>query len=115
MIAGAVAISTAAPPASEQASWRAAMSRECARYHLDPASVEAAGKGDDPLSSKVLGRRWWDIPIVATAVGVFIWLARGTSRPPMAMNSAWVVLLTIAMLAFLFVCGRLLWKLTRFS
>jgi drug/metabolite transporter (DMT)-like permease len=115
MIAGAVAISTAAAPASEQASWRAAMSRECARYRLDPASVEAAVKGDDPLSSKVLGRRWWDIPIVAAAVGVFIWLARGTSRPPMAMKSAWVVLLTLAMLTLLFVCGRLLWKRTRFS
>ncbi len=115
MIAGAVAISTAAAPASEQTSWRAAMSRECARYQLDPASVEAALKGDDPLASKAPSRRWWDIPIVALAVGVFIWLARGTVQPPMAMNSAWMILLMIAMLVFLLACGRLLWKRTRFS
>lgn len=115
MIFGALAISTAVASATEQISWRAAMSRECDRYRLDPAGVEAAVKGDDPLASENLSRRWWDIPIVAAATGVFVWLARGAVRPPIVLNRTWMVLLAMAMLAFLFVCGRLLWKRTRFS
>jgi drug/metabolite transporter (DMT)-like permease len=115
MILGAVAISTAVAPASEQASWRAAMTRECDRYGLDSGNVAAALKGEDPLAEETPARRWLDIPIVVAAVGIFLWLARDARRPPIAMNPTWTVVLVIAMLAFLFACGTLLWKRTRFS
>jgi len=115
MIAGALAISLAVAPAAEQASRRAATARECGRYRLDSTQVEAAMAGEDPLAKETSVRRWWDIPIVLAAVGIFVWLARAAERPPIAMNATWTVLLAFAMLAFLVACGMLLWKRTKFS
>jgi drug/metabolite transporter (DMT)-like permease len=115
MIAGAVAISLAEPPASERESWRASQWRESERYQLDPRPPEAAVPGEAPLAEHAVPRRWWDVPIVAVAVGVFLWLARGARRPPMAVNLSWMALLAFAMLGFLVACGRALWKHTRFS
>jgi len=117
MILGAIAISAAVAPASEQVSWRRAMTRECERYRLDSRQVEAALAGHDPLAkeSRGSGRRWLDIPIVAVAAGIFVWLARVARRPPIAINLMWTVTLVIAMLAFLVFCGALLWRRTRFS
>jgi hypothetical protein len=115
MILGAVAISSAVAPAAEQASWHIAMERECERYGLDVRRVAAAQKGEDPLAGDAPPRRWWDVLIVAAAVGIFIWLAIGTERPPIAMNVFWIAGLMVGMLALLASCGWLLWKRTRFS
>ena len=115
MIAGAVAISLAEAPASEQESWRASQRREWERYQLDPSPPEAAAPGEDPVAKQGVTRHWWDVPIVVAAVGVFLVLARGARRPPMAINLSWTVLLALAMLGFLVACGRVLWKRTRFS
>jgi len=115
MIAGAVAISLAEAPASEQESWRASQWRESERYQLDPQPPEAAALGRDPVARQGVARHWWDVPIVVAAVGVFLLLARGAQRPPMAINLFWTVMLALAMLGFLIVCGRILWKRTRFS
>jgi hypothetical protein len=115
MIAGAVAISLAEAPKSEQSSWKQAVDRECERYGLDGRRVAAILEGDDPLSREAHGRRWWEFLIVAGALGVFVWLAAGAQRPLIQMNFAWMAILSAASLVFLFVCGALLWKRTRFS
>ena len=115
MIVGAVAISSAVAPASEQASWRAAMERECERYGLDLQRVEAAQTGEDPLSAEAPRSRTRDAIIVVAAVGIFVWLSIGTVRPPLAMNVGWMAALIAAMLVMLVTCGWLLWKCTRFS
>lgn len=115
MIGGAIAISAAVAPEAEQASRRRAMARESERYQLDLAKIDAAMAGSDPLAHHPRPRRWWDIPIVLVAVGIFIWLARDTQRPPLPMNAAWTALLVVAMLGFLLACGALLWGRTRFS
>ncbi len=115
MILGAVAISSAVAPAAEQAAGRAAVARECERYGLDLARAEAAQTGQDSLGGETPARRWWDALIVAAAVGVFVYLARGTVRPPIAMDVFWTLALVVAMLALLVGCGALLWKRTRFS
>lgn len=52
---------------------------------------------------------------LAAAVGVFVYLARGTVRPPIALDLLWTVGLIIAMLGLLVGCGTLLWRRTRFS
>jgi drug/metabolite transporter (DMT)-like permease len=115
MIAGAVAISLAEAPASERESWRASQLRESERYQLDPPPPEAVAPGKAPRAEHAATRRWWDVPIVAVAVGIFLLLARGARRPPMAINLFWTALLALAMLCLLFACGRALWRRTRFS
>ena len=116
MIAGAVAISFAEAPQSEQVSWKRAMARECERYGMDPRRVEATLEGSDPLSKEVAGgRRWWEMLLVAAAVAAFAWLAIGAQRPAIAVNVPWIAVLGVAILVCLFWCGRLLWRLTGFS
>jgi drug/metabolite transporter (DMT)-like permease len=115
MIAGAVAISNAEAPASERASWRAAMQRECERYDLDQDRVEAASRGEDPLARETSGRSWWEVLVFAAALAIFIWLAVGAQAQPLAMSLFWTCLLVLATLAFLIVCAVALWKRTRFS
>ena len=115
MIVGAIGISTAVAPAAEQASWRAAMARECERYGLSPERLAASQAGEDPLARRVRVHHWRDGAIVAGAVAIFVALAIGTQRPPIAMNVGWMVALVVAMLGMLGACGWLLWKRTRFS
>ena len=116
MIAGAVAISFAEAPESEQTSWRKAMNRECSRYHLDPERTAAILQGDDPLAREITtGRRWWELLIVAAALGIFLWLASVAELQPIAVSLPWMAVLSVASLVFLVLCGALLWKRTRFS
>ncbi len=116
MIAGAVAISLAEAPESEQTSWRAAIDRECARYDLDPARVHAAVQGGDPIAARQRGgRRWWELLILAGAVGIFVWLGAGADRRPISADIPWMAVLCAATAVFLVVSGILLWRRTRFS
>jgi len=115
MIGGAVAISRAEAPASEQASWRLAMMRECDRYGLNPRRVEAALAGEDPLAAEVSGRPWWEFVIIVLSIGIFVWLAIDAERQTLAMNMPWAVALMVATMAVLVGCAVILWKRTRFS
>jgi len=115
MIAGAIAISTAAPQGVELENWKIAMDRECDRYGLDHAVVTAVSRGDDPLADIQHRRRWWEIAIMCTAVGVFVWLAIGTRPQHIFVNMPWLVTLSLATIVPLGVCGTLLWRRTRFS
>ncbi len=115
MIAGATAISFAEAPQSEQASWKKAIERECDRYGLNPDRIAAAVRGEDPLNREKAGRRWWELLVVAAAVAMFVWLGSSAEKQPMALNLPWAAVLIVASLAFLIVCGALLWKRTRFS
>jgi hypothetical protein len=115
MIAGALAISMADPGDSELLSWKAAMDRECDRYGLDTNQVAAVVAGDDPLAGNAHPRRWWEIVIMCTAVGVFVWLALGTRAQSISINFPWTIALVLGTLVPLVVCGTLLWRRTRFS
>lgn len=115
VIVGAVAISSAVAPEAEEDSRRRATLRECERYGLDVERVEAAVAGTDRLTDEAPGRRWWDGLIVVVAVGIFVFLATLTERPPFAWDHRWAIALFIAMLAVLVGGGYLLWKRTRFS
>ncbi len=115
MIGGATAISFAEAPETERMSWTRAMQRECDRYGLEPERIAAALQGEDPLARERPARRWWELLVLAAAVGLFVWLGAGAMRQPIAMNIAWMIVLIAASLAFLIACGLLLWKRTRFS
>ena len=115
MIGGAIAISFAEAPESEQDSWKQAVDRECDRYGLEHARVAAAVRGDDPLAGGAPKRLWWELLVLICAVAVFVWLAVGAERPAIALNVVWMALLLAASLVFLGVSGWMLWKRTRFS
>jgi len=115
MIGGAVAISFAEAPDSEQVSWKNAMNRECQRYGLDPERVAATMQGEDPLAKEEPRRHWWELLVVAAAVAMFVWLGLHAKMPDIPMHFGWAAALIGASLAFLVVCGVLLWKRTRFS
>jgi drug/metabolite transporter (DMT)-like permease len=115
MIAGAIAISFAEAPASEQASWKRAMQRECARYRLDESSVAAALRGEEALASARPKRHWWEAIVVLGAIGIFVWLGLGAARQELAINLPWMIVLIVASLLALVVCGVALWRRTRFS
>ncbi len=115
MIVGATAISFAEAPASEQVSWRKAMDRECDRYGLKAERVAAILQGDDEDSRGRSPRRWWEYLVMATAIAIFVWLGVGAERQAISVNLVWMALLIVATLAFLLICGYVLWRRTRFS
>jgi len=115
MIGGATAISFAEAPADEQASWRKAMERECDLYGLKAERVAARMKGEDDDSHGPSGRHWWEWLVGAAAIAVFVWLGLGAERQAISVNLFWMALLVVATLAFLAICGLILWRRTRFS
>ncbi len=114
MIAGAISISFAEAPASEQASWKRAMQRECVRYGLDESGVAAALRGEEASANKPK-RHWWEALVVLAAIGIFIWLALDAVRQEMAFSLPWMTVLAVVSIVTLVVCGTVLWRRTRFS
>jgi glucose uptake protein GlcU len=115
MIVGAVFISSAAAPAREQTSRRAAISRECLRYGLSLEECEAAQLGAAHGNSRQIRRPWWDILIVAAAITLFLWLGLHAKAPPLAMNLPWIAALSGFLAIAALGCGWLLWNRTRFE
>ncbi len=115
MIAGAVSISFAEAPASEQLSWKRAMHRECDRYKMDPVTVAAALRGEEAYTNAGLKRHWWEALVVVAAVGIFVWLGLEAKPQEIAADGFWMTVLAALSLVFLFVCGWVLWRRTRFS
>jgi drug/metabolite transporter (DMT)-like permease len=114
MIAGALAVTTAVATEKEHASMREALVRECARYDLDYDRVVQSYVGSDS-SANPGGRAWWDYPILACAIGVFIWLGVNAQVPALAMNFTWVGILALILVAAAVGGAWALWKQTRFS
>jgi len=115
MIAGAIAISFAEAPGTEQAAWKRAMDRECRRYHLDESSVAAAVRGEEVVAATRPKRHWWEAIFVLIAIGIFVWLGLNAARQELPFSLPWMILLSAASLALLVVCGLVLWRRTRFT
>jgi drug/metabolite transporter (DMT)-like permease len=115
MIVGATAISFAEAPASEHASWRKAVERECQRYGLDPVRVAATQRGEDPLAAETGARHWYEILPIVGALAIFIWLGFGAQSNPLPVSLPWMAVLCAATFVLLIVCGVQLYRRTRFS
>lgn len=115
MIAGAAAICAAEAPATEHASRRDAMQRECDRYGLDIDRLEAAIHGEDVLAASEPRRHWWEALVVLGAIGIFIWLGANAERAPIGVDPLWIGILSVFTLVLLVVCGLMLWRTTKFS
>lgn len=114
MILGALAVSAAVATEREHASTRDAMLRECERYRLDYDRVLRAYRGAS-ADGQVRSRAWWDYVIVACAVGIFLWLGTQARVPSLAMNLAWMAILSAVLVITAAVCAWKLWQATRFS
>jgi glucose uptake protein GlcU len=114
MLLGALLISTAKASQKEDSSRNIAMERECERYGLDYRDVLRAQSGQEPPGPSA-PLRWWDYVILFVAITVFLVLGARSTVPPLTMNLRWVAVLTLVLLVSLAVCGRALYKLTRFS
>jgi Sugar transport protein len=114
MIVGALAISTAVASSRENTSRNEALARECDRYGLEYGEVLLAQSGDE-LTDRRKGRRWWDLAIVVAACGLFLWLGINAVVPPLAMNLAWIAVLTLVLLGSLVGAGWALWRQTHFG
>ena len=115
MIAGAACIGTAKSSGREMSSRNEALERECTRYGLDYRSVLLAQGGGESLEAVPGSRRWWDILIVAAAIGVFLYLGWRARVPAIPMNFHWAAILGVILLIGLLVCGYRLHRETRFS
>jgi glucose uptake protein GlcU len=114
MILGALAVSTAVATERERSSMREALVRECARYDLDYDRVtRAAGGAIPPVQSAA--RAWWDYLILASALGIFVWLGLNARIPSLSMNLAWVGILCIVLVVTAVGAAWALWRTTRFS
>jgi drug/metabolite transporter (DMT)-like permease len=115
MIAGAIAISRAEASESEQRAWRDAMQRECDRYGLDRAELEASLRGESAPADVAERRRWWEALVVAFALAAFAWLALEATRQPIAISLPWAIVLSVGTLALLVYATLALWRRTRFA
>jgi drug/metabolite transporter (DMT)-like permease len=104
MAVGALAITHAEAPKSEQLRWREATERESRRYGF---SLDA------PAAIPV--RRRWEWLLAAIALGIFVVLGAIAVRPPFAVNYLWAGGLLCLATALLAVSAWRLWKWTRFS
>jgi glucose uptake protein GlcU len=114
MIVGAIAVSTAIASAREQSSMNDAMARECERYGLDYDRVMRIYLGAE-TADETPRRRWWDYAILAAGAGIFAWLAFNARPPALAMNAAWIWVLSAILVASAASAAWGLWKATRFS
>lgn len=113
MILGVALISSAAPPAREQASQNEALLRECDRYGLDYRKTLASMAGQEREGG---GRRqWWDYAIVVIATSLFLVLGEHARRPALHINLRWTGALTVVLIASAAFGGWCLWRTTRFS
>jgi drug/metabolite transporter (DMT)-like permease len=110
---GAIALSSAAD--KEQARWQEASQRESRRYNLSEDYVEARMQGMQMAGEVRPPRTPWDWILVAAATGIFIFFAILARAPRMSFHWGPAVLLIIATMVLLLVCGTTLWRTTRFN
>jgi cytochrome bd-type quinol oxidase subunit 2 len=91
------------------------MERECQRYGMELEQLDASMRGEDVLALQKPRRHWWEALVGVAAVGIFVWLGMHAERAPITVDPVWMAILSLATLAFLLVCGLLLWRRTRFS
>ena len=114
MILGALFISTAKAGAAENSSRNMALERECDRYGLDYNEILLAQSGEE-FGNRSEKRRWWDIAIVLTATGVFLYLGIHAVIPPLTMNLRWAAALGVVLIVSLVLCSLRLYRQTKFS
>src|SRR5713101_2140922 len=116
MAAGAGAIALASVTQNEHTHWRKAAEREGSRYGIADEFLNAGMTGRSDISPvSAPSRSWLDWLLVATASGIFIYLASVARTPQISFNWPALVLLSVALLASLLVAALVLFRTTRFQ
>jgi hypothetical protein len=115
MMLGVAAIALSSATGGEQVQWKQAALRECNRYGLDSALVEARMSGSDAGGEPRRTRSPLDWFLVASATGIFIVLATLARTPSLPFHQGVATLLSLAILLLLIICGRALWRTTGFN
>ena len=115
MMLGVAAIALSSATGAEQVQWAAAAQRECERYGMDSQFVAARMQGKDASSESRGARRPLDWIVVAVATGVFVFFATLAHAPSLSFNGLIALLLSVAIMILLVVCGVTLWRTTRFN
>lgn len=115
MMAGAGAIAFSFATEKEHLHWKRAAEREGRRYGVPSDYVEARMTGRQLVGEPKPSRSLWDGSLVVAATGIFVVFARMARVPQMSLHWGPAVALTGAMLVLLLVCGRTLWRITRFN
>jgi drug/metabolite transporter (DMT)-like permease len=114
MMLGVGAIALTSATGKEQVQWQEAARRESQRYGIATEYVQARMQGMQVAGESKPPRRLLDWILVAVATGVFAKFATMARAPGMPFHWTPAVLLIVATLLLLMVCGGALWRTTRF-
>ena len=109
---GAIAISSAT--GEEQKHWKEASQRESQRYGVEAEYVEARFEGRQAASEERPRRGPLDWLLVVIATFILVRFALIARVPPLSFHWGPALILIAALFLLLFVCGRELWRITRF-
>src|SRR6202158_2284545 len=114
MMAGVAAISLSSATASEQTQWKQAAHREGQRYNIAADYVEARMDGRQVASEAKPARTAIDWVLVAAVTAIFVYFATAARLPQIPINLPAALVLTVASVALLLLCGVTLHRTTRF-
>jgi len=109
---GAIALSSAT--GKEQQHWKEAAQREGERYGVAADYVAARFEGRQAAGETLPSRSGLDWLLVAAASAVLLAFAAMARVPQFSFRWGPALALTAALLLLLFLCGRKLWRTTRF-
>jgi len=114
MIVGVAAIAASSATRDEHARWKQAALRESERYGVPIDYVEASFAGRQDTSETPARRTVVDWLLVGLATGVLVWFAILARVPQLPIRWEAALALSAVSLLLLVLCGRKLWRTTRF-
>jgi glucose uptake protein GlcU len=114
MILGVAAIAASSATGKEQLRWKEAALRESGRYGVPLDYVEARFEGRQAASETRPRRTLVDWLLVFLATSILAWFASFARVPELSIRWEPALALTIVSLLLLILCGRKLWRTTRF-
>jgi len=114
MTLGVASIALSSATGKEQVHWKAAAQREGERYGVAPEYVAARFEGRQAAGETLPRRTALDWLLVAAATAVLVTFAAMARVPQFSFRWGPALALTAALFLLLFLCGRKLWRTTRF-
>jgi glucose uptake protein GlcU len=114
MMVGVGGIALSSATGQEQKHWKEAADRESARYHVSAHYVAARFAGRQASDEAPPRRTPLDWLLAATATAILVAFAAIARIPHLSFHWGPALILTAAILLLFLVCGRHLWRTTRF-